>query len=178
MNNRKNKFIFALFLFSLLGTTLSAQEIKDNVLYKIVSPSGLVLDNRLNTDNSSNVYLAADAKESKGQYWRLMRYKDLYVIYNPFVNKSFDIGTSRAIEEPIGVWDVSRANGNQQWVLTPKGKDRYEIKHNNAQLLLSFKPADKAGSKVYTLPASETDGVWRLKPTSSKIGRASCRERV
>ena len=169
MNNRKNKFIFALFLFSLLGTTLSAQEIKDNVLYKIVSPSGLVLDNRLNTDNSSNVYLAADAKESKGQYWRLMRYKDLYVIYNPFVNKSFDIGTSRAIEEPIGVWDVSRANGNQQWVLTPKGKDRYEIKHNNAQLLLSFKPADKAGSKVYTLPASETDGVWRLKPTSEKL---------
>ena len=120
-------------------------------------------------DNSSNVYLAADAKESKGQYWRLMRYKDLYVIYNPFVNKSFDIGTSRAIEEPIGVWDVSRANGNQQWVLTPKGKDRYEIKHNNAQLLLSFKPADKAGSKVYTLPASETDGVWRLKPTSEKL---------
>lgn len=58
MNNRKNKFIFALFLFSLLGTMLSAQEIKDNVLYKIVSPSGLVLDNRLNTDNSSNVYLA------------------------------------------------------------------------------------------------------------------------
>ena len=169
MNNRKNKFIFALFLFSLLGTTLSAQEIKDNVLYKIVSPSGLVLDNRLNTDNSSNVYLATDAKESKGQYWRLMRYKDLYVIYNPFVNKSFDIGTSRAIEEPIGVWDVSRANGNQQWVLTPKGKDRYEIKHNNAQLLLSFKPADKAGSKVYTLPASETDGVWRLKPTSEKL---------
>ena len=51
MNNRKNKFIFALFLFSVLGTTLSAQEIKDNVLYKIVSPSGLVLDNRLNTDN-------------------------------------------------------------------------------------------------------------------------------
>ena len=76
MNNRKNKFIFALFLFSLLGTTLSAQEIKDNVLYKIVSPSGLVLDNRLNTDKSSNVYLAADAKESKGKYWRLMRYKD------------------------------------------------------------------------------------------------------
>ncbi len=169
MNNRKNKFIFALFLFSLLGTMLSAQEIKDNVLYKIVSPSGLVLDNRLNTDNSSNVYLAADAKESKGQYWRLIRYKDLYVIYNPFVNKSFDIGTSRAIEEPIGVWDVSRANGNQQWVLTPKGKDRYEIKHNNAQLLLSFKPADKADPRSIHCRLRKQDGVWRLKPTSEKL---------
>lgn len=169
MNNNKNIFIFILFLLSVLGSSLSAQEIKDHILYKIVSPSGLVLDNRLNTDNASNVYLATDTKGNKGQYWRLIRYKDLYVIYNPFVNKSFDIGTSRAIEEPIGVWDVSRANGNQQWVLTPKGKNRYEIKHNNAQLIMSFKSGDKAGSKVYTLPASETDVVWTLKPTSEKL---------
>ena len=66
MNNRKKQIHFPHSFFSLCwGTMLSAQEIKDNVLYKIVSPSGLVLDNRLNTDNSSNVYLAADAKESK-----------------------------------------------------------------------------------------------------------------
>ena len=62
MNNNKNIFIFILFLLSVLGSSLSAQEIKDHILYKIVSPSGLVLDNRLNTDNASNVYLATDTK--------------------------------------------------------------------------------------------------------------------
>ena len=81
-------------LFVLTGTAASWQaagQVRDDRMYRIVSPSGLAIDNRLNPDNLGNLFLSPVDRKDKGQLWRLVKYADAYVIYSPFTNKSFDV---------------------------------------------------------------------------------------
>jgi beta-galactosidase len=154
--------IFVWAAFSLLS---DAQEIREDVLYKIVSPSGLVLDNRLNPANNSHLYLEKESPAKKGQYWRLLRNEDAYVIYNPFSFKSLDIGASYNVNNIFSVWDYSRSNENQQWYLVTKanGFELVSKKHDN-HIFAHW--GDREGN---TLLLSTEGTVWQLKPTSEKI---------
>ena len=67
--------------------SLSAQVDEDR-LYRIVSPSGLAIDNRLNPDNLGNLFLSHIDRKNKGQLWRLVSYGDAYVIYSPFPTRA------------------------------------------------------------------------------------------
>lgn len=146
---------------------LNAQEIKENVLYKIVSPSGLVLDNRLDPANHSHIYLEKDAKSQKGQYWRLVRNEDAYVIYNPFSNKSFDMGASGNRNNTLSVWDYSKTNENQQWRLSAGGNNRFEIQSKKGGLYIFTNQGDKQGNTLLITTKKGTS--WRLKETSEKM---------
>lgn len=69
MNGRKNIiyiFISTLLVF-VMHIKLYSQEINEHILYKIVSPSGLVLDNKESRSNSTTIYLCKEEKNNNGQ---------------------------------------------------------------------------------------------------------------
>ncbi|MDU1892909.1 MAG: RICIN domain-containing protein [Dysgonomonas sp.] len=77
-------------LLLLISINLAAQ-INTDILYKLVSPSGLVLDNMDNPANSGQLYLGKDQKGSEGQVWKITKLENgYYIITNPFFNKSLD----------------------------------------------------------------------------------------
>jgi beta-galactosidase len=153
-------------IFFFKGSPLHSQEINENILYKIVSPAGLVLDNRESGLNLSHIYLAKDAGNNHGQLWRIVSYENSYVIYNPFTLKSFDVVNTDGDRYPLHLWDYSRSNTNQHWDIEPAGNKRYTIRHAGSGRDVSFKE-EKTGAEVYTLQETSTN--WILKPTSVKL---------
>jgi beta-galactosidase len=166
----KNQYfsIILLSIFLLLSHgKLVSQQINENKLYKIVSPSGLVLDNKKSESNSTNIYLAKDEKNNQGQLWRIVSYQSYYVIYNPFTLKSLDVASANGDKHPLGIWDYSRANENQHWKFVKKDDSHYIIQCKNSESVISFKNGDKIDSEAYTLSGISTP--WKLKITSEKL---------
>ena len=56
------------FLTLLSNKIAIAQDLSTNVLYKVIAPSGMVLDTRDATDNASTVYLGKNIKDKKSQH--------------------------------------------------------------------------------------------------------------
>ncbi|MFR0836016.1 MAG: sugar-binding domain-containing protein [Barnesiella sp.] len=169
MNGRKNIiyiFISTLLVF-VMHIKLYSQEINDHILYKIVSPSGLVLDNKESRSNSTTIYLCKEEKNNNGQLWRLVPYKDYYIVYNPFTLKSLDIASSEGGKKPLGIWDYSRGNVNQLWKFIKSGDDRYIIQSGNSDKRISFTTKETAGTDIYILPGASNS--WKLKATSAKL---------
>jgi len=146
---------------------LVSQQINENTLYKIVSPSGLVLDNKKSESNLTNIYLAKDEKNNQGQLWRIVSYQSYYVIYNPFTLKSLDVASANGDKHPLGIWDYSRANENQHWKFMKTDNNRYIIQCKNSERVISFKNGDKIDGEVYTLSGMST--TWQLKQTYVKL---------
>jgi len=145
---------------------LFSQTPEEGVLYKIVSPSGLVLDNKESEVNVSDVYLAKDEKNNKGQLWQIVPYKDSYLIYCPFNRKTLDIVGTEGDRKPLHIYDFSRANTNQHWKITPTAGNRFKIRHAGNDRDVAFKE-EKAGAAVYTLLNSSVS--WQLKTTNVKL---------
>ena len=165
---KKSTIIIILLFIAFCGwLDLYGQEIKENILYKIVSPSGLVLDNKESASNMSSIYLAKDLKNNKGQLWRIVPYQDYYVLYNPFTLKSLDIVDTQGDKHPLNIWDYSRANENQHWKVTKAENNRYIIQHRNSDRIISFKDGEEAGTEIYTLSGAVTS--WQLRATSAKL---------
>ena len=162
MNKNYWCLTIALFLFM----PFWAQEVKEDVLYKIATLEGTVLDNRLDPNNSSRVYLEKDEKNAEGQYWRIVRNGDVCVIYNPFNVKSLDAGISASNEHQLSVWDYSRRNENQQFVLVPEGDGKYKIKSNlNGRMIFANEMTE--GSLLHL--DKEKALVFSLKKTTKKL---------
>lgn len=163
---------FLQFSFTLLLLFVSigafSQEINPDVLYKIVSPSGLVLDNRDAPENSANIYLEKDKKGNRGQVWKIVKLANgYYTISNPFIGKSIDNNnTSTGNGNPIIQWDTNPSNGNQQWKLTVTGTGAYTIAHRSGTMTLGYTGEEAAGTHVSQLPVSSS--LWRLVPSNIK----------
>lgn len=169
MRRRFPILFFVVFLFNQLS---NAQEIREDVLYKIVSPTGLALDNKLDPANNSHIYLEKESKSKKGQFWRFIRNEDAYVVYNPYSSKSLDLGASYSRKNILSVWDFSRYNENQQWYLVGKGDNRFEFvskKHNNH---IFANTNEKVGD---TLLLSPEGTIWGLIATSERMPPATIR---
>ena len=139
-------------LFVLTGTAASWQaagQVREDRMYRIVSPSGLAIDNRLNPDNLGNLFLSPVDRKDKGQLWRLVKYADAYVIYSPFTNKSFDVVNAGGEDTPLGTWDFSRANVNQHFVVTFNADGTIAINHQNSGRGLALTGEDRDGEKVF-----------------------------
>ncbi len=156
-------FILSLFLFS----GIRAQEIDETVLYKIASPSGLVLDNKGSTENETHLQLTAEKKGSEGQLWKIIRLDNGYYVFNnPYNNKSIDNeNRSGGDGNPVIQWDNSN-NENQQWTLTQMKGDSYTITQRVSKMQLALKGADKVGAEAYQLPG--VNQTWVLKKTNVK----------
>ena len=162
--------LFFIGLFSFLfccKCNLIAQEIQEDVLYKIVSPKGLVLDNHESPTNMTGVFLEKEKKGAKGQLWRIVPYKECYVIYSPFTTKSLDIVDTDNGKHPLNLWDYSRANVNQHWRIVPDRDGRYAILHNNSNWGITFKGNEKEGAEIYAINVPET--TWKFVKTSVKL---------
>ena len=144
-----------------------AQEIQEDVLYKIVSSKGLVLDNHESPTNMTGVFLEKEKKGAKGQLWRIVPYKECYVIYSPFTAKSLDIVDTDNGKHPLNLWDYSRANVNQHWRIVPDTDGRYAILHNHSNWGITFKENEKEGAPIYATNVSET--TWKFVKTSVKL---------
>ena len=111
----QQKIIKSIFLFLslfLISKVCVAQEINTDVLYKLVSPSGLVIDNKESTENDARLYLAKDIKNNKGQLWKLTPLSNgYYLITNPYGEMSVDNGNvSSGNGKLLLQWGESRGN--------------------------------------------------------------------
>lgn len=165
MKNYKNIYLFIAFLFCLPALS---QEINTEVLYKLVSPSGLVIDNKQSEENGTGFVLSKNEKNNKGQLWKITKMKNgFYTIANPYSRQSLDNGnihTGNGSE--LMQWDSSNSNGNQQWTFNITGTGAYAIIQRTSNMSLAYNGEDAVGSKIYQLPSSSQ--VWRLVETSVK----------
>jgi beta-galactosidase len=152
----------------LICGTLFSQQINPDVLYKIMSPSGLVLDNLNTPSNSAEIFLSVEKKGSEGQVWKITKLDNgYYTITNPFIHKNLDNDNEPTGNgNPIIQWDESKSNSNQQWKFAVTGTGAYAITHRNSGMTLAFVGEDTDGAKVYQLPNSSN--VWKLVPTNQK----------
>ena len=169
----KQKTALWLALIFIIGTysAYGQQKIKDNILYKIISPSGLALDNKETANNLDNIFLAKN-NGSKGQLWRIVPFEDSYVIYSPFTFKSFDVVNTDGERYPLHLWDHSPGNVNQLYTITSAGNNQYTIRHTGTGRDVTFKE-ETADAKIYVLNGTTT--LWRLVPTSVKLPPESAR---
>lgn len=156
------------FINLLLAIHISAQDIKPDVLYKLASPSGLVIDNMDSDENAANLFLSQDTKNKQGQLWKISELPNgCYTFTNTFINKSIDndnITTGNG--NPIIQWDKSPSNSNQHWILKVTGTGAYSIVHSNSGMNMAFVGEEAAGTQLSQIPNSSQ--VWRLVPTAMK----------
>ncbi len=158
-----------IFTCLLLGLRLQAQEINPDVLYKIVSPLGLVVDNHDSTENDVEIYLENEVKNKEGQLWKIAKVADgYYSIENPFFKKGIDnYGKREGEGNPLIQWEANGKNPNQVWKFEVTGTGEYMITQKDSRMYFAFSGKEIAGSKIYQLPgAAQT---WRLVPTKVKV---------
>ncbi|NDV60109.1 glycoside hydrolase family 2 TIM barrel-domain containing protein [Bacteroides sp. 519] len=160
---------FSVMALVLLCTRAIAQDLNTDVLYKIVSPSGLVVDNKGSQNDDARIYLARDVKNNKGQLWKLVRLNNgHYLITNPYGEKSLDnANVQEGNGNAILQWGQSRSNSNQHWKLEVTGTGAYRITQRNSGMQLAFNGEEAAGALLYQLPNSSQ--LWRLQETSLKV---------
>ncbi len=166
------RFIRIIILASFLavsGASVLSAQVREDRLYRIVSPSGLAMDNRLNPDNLGNLFLGEVDKKNKGQLWRFIRYEDAYVICSPFTNKSFDVVNAGGKNTPLGTWDFSRANVNQHFKVEFNADGSISLSHRNSGRALGLAEGDTEGSKVFLMAAGEVPASWTLRPAGDKM---------
>lgn len=168
MRKTSIKSIFILSVLLLLGKTAIAQEINPDVLYKLVSPSGLVIDNRQSQEEDARIYLSKDKKNDKGQLWKLTPLSGgYYLITNPYGDMSIDNGNiGEGNGNPVLQWGESRGNHNQHWKITVTGTGAYQITQRLSGMSLAYSGEDAEGSMIAQLPNSSQ--LWRLVETSVK----------
>lgn len=166
----KSTFTTVLALWALTCFNGHAQEINRDVLYKIVSPAGLVIDNREVGDDNSMVYLAKENINAKGQLWKITAVQGgYYLISNPYFNeRALDKGgDDNQNGSPIIQWGESKSNQNQHWKLTATGTGAFIIAQRNTGMRLAYQGEEIAGAAIYQLPNSSL--AWRLIETSTKV---------
>ncbi len=165
---RTNKLTL-LFLFSLLvvGNVFS-QRINPDILYKIVSPSGFVVDNLDADTNEAELFLGKDQKGKEGQVWKITPAgNDSYLISNPFCDKGIDnANVSSGNGNPVIQWNASLMNENQQWKFTITGTGAYTITQRSSGMVLAFTGDEAVGATICQLP--NVMQTWRLVPTTMK----------
>jgi len=154
-----------IFLWSVIAT-IQGQEIRDDVLYKIISPSGLLLDNKESLENDAPVVLATD-NGSEGQLWRILPFDDnSYLIYSPFCNKGLDVYNSVPEKNFLKLWDFNRKNSNQHWQLVTVDGG-FHLRHSTTRRYITF--GGEAKENVPLSVLSDVHSVWRLEETNVEV---------
>lgn len=140
MQRQSSKFILFFLSLFFLSVNLFSQQINSDVLYKLVSPSGLVLDNTGTPTNSAQLYLSKDKKGNEGQVWKITKLENgYYTITNPFINKNIDNDNVTSGNGNVVVqWDASNSNENQQWKFAVTGTGAYAVTHKKQWNDFSF----------------------------------------
>lgn len=165
---KKYRCVFLWSVLLVVCLSVQSQDLNPDVLYKIVSPSGLVIDNKQSEENNAGLVLSKNEGTNKGQLWKITKLSNgFYTIANPYVKKSLDNGNIHGgAGNELIQWDSSNSNDNQQWTLNITGTGAYSIIQRSSNMSLAYNGEDAVGSKIYQLPNSSQ--VWRLVETSVK----------
>lgn len=164
----KVKHLSFVLFFSFICQCIISQNVKPDMLYRIISPSGLAIDNREDEKDESNIYLSKVNKSSKGQLWKIVAVNNGYYVFtNPYNGKSLDDANIHdGNGNPLIQWAENKSNRNQHWSLSMTGMGTYRITHRNSGMQLAYNGEDAAGSLIYQLPNSSQ--VWKLEETNLK----------
>lgn len=164
------KLVVFLFLTSIFGYIATAQKINSNKLYKLQSPSGLVISNNNDLNNEANLFLTAAKPNEEGQVWLITAINDgFYLISNPFTKKSIDNSNKNTgLGNPVIQWDTNTNNSNQQFILKAVGNGEYEFIQRNSKMFLGFEGADVEGATIMQSPQKMK---WKLFPSKLKMPR-------
>lgn len=176
MQKKTTRFLYALLCFILFSITARSQEINPNLLYKIVSPLGLALDNHQSPQNSVGFFIEKDKDKDEGQLWKIVPVGDgYYAIHNPFFNKGIDnAGGSDEDGNALIQWDTQPQNANQQWRFTITGTGAYVITQRKTGMELAFYGKEVSGTGIWQrYGAGQT---WKLVPTDIKAPKKEKRK--
>lgn len=159
---------FLIFLVLFSSYLLHSQEINPDVLYRLNSPSGLVIDSRDSFEDNARLYLSKKEEGKKGQIWKVQKLSNgTYMISNPYSNYALDNGNIHTGSgSPIVQWIENKTNGNQQWKIQVTGTGAYQITQRVSGMTLAYAGDDKEGSVVSQIPNSSQ--LWRLEETTLK----------
>lgn len=152
----------------LFGCSATSRQIEPSTLYTLQSASGLVLGNKGDSNNQSQLFLESPKAKDQGQAWIITKLKNgFYIITNPFTKKSIDnfninSGTGNAVVQ----WDTTNGNANQHWIVNQLANGDYEIIQKNSKMYLGYKDNDAAGSTIMQSPQKQ---VWKLVPSKLKM---------
>lgn len=165
---KKKLLTYTLVQLLLLCNIVNAysQSFNKEKLYQIISLSGLALDNKLNGNNGSQIYLSKKQSGDKGQLWKIIKQRSgYYTIENPYVKKSLDSGgINTGVGNELMQWDASGSNSNQQWEMATTGMGSYILTHRNSGMNLAINGEDASGAKVFQMPNSPH--LWTIVETS------------
>ena len=165
MRKKMFKSLLILLVSVAFLTNAYAQDLNENKLYQIVSPSGFVLDNKLNKDNGSKIYLAKKATNDKGQLWKITKQKNgFYAIENPYVKKNIDGELSPETANALFQRDASSSSSHQQWDLAITGMGSYIITQRDSKMNFNYNGEDREGTIIYQAPNSPQ--LWTIVETS------------
>lgn len=160
---------FILLILFITSGLVVAQDFNPDVLYKIVSPSGLVIDNLESFEDNANIYLSKEKNGAKGQLWKIQKVSDgYYSITNSFAEKSLDNANIHSGNgNSIFQWGESRSNRNQHWKIQVTGTGAYQITQRVSGMTLAYQGEEVVGASIYQLPNSSQ--LWRLIETDQKV---------
>ena len=167
-------FLFLLGIF-LWSSSVKAQDLNPDVLYRIISPAGLAVDNKESYDDDARIFLAKVNKNSKGQLWKITKSSSgYYTITNPYSAKAIDNGRVYSGDgAAVLQWTEGRSNENQHWAFQISGMGTYQITNRLSGMTLAHNGDDVAGSMIYQIPNSSL--LWKLEETSIKTPVAEVR---
>jgi|GEM_PF-77566 len=134
-------------------------------VYKIVSNTGLALDNDGSLNNNSFFYLKPDvATTNTAQQWSMMTASgSFYTITNIRSNKNIDNGNSTADGNRMLQWNAESSNENQQWNLVYCGY-YYAITNKRSGKNLDNRNCATGGALVQYTPANNNlNQQWNIE---------------
>lgn len=153
----------------LLCLTTFAQQINPEALYRIVSPSGLVIDNEDSFEDNTSLRLAKKQNDKKGQLWKVVKLANgMYTITNPYTDKSLDNGNRhQGNGHRIIQWMAESSNNNQKWKIQVTGTGAVHVESATSSMSLGIPQEEKEGALVFLLPNSFQ--LWRLEESETKL---------
>lgn len=164
---RNIPFFYIIILSLFFSIYVQSQNIDQEMLYRIVSPSGLALSNNGNFENDARIYLASPKKD-KGQLWKVEKLPNgCYMITNPFAKKSFDTGAATRSGAGLVQMESYDSNTSQCVRLANKGDNGYVLTMDKNNLNIAFEGSEKAGTVVSQLSGSPQR--WILEKTNIRV---------
>lgn len=153
---------------SLFGSLTFSQQIEQNKLYMLQSPSGLVLSNKGDSNNEAKLFLEASKSKDEGQAWVITKLESgFYLITNPFAKQSIDnFNIKTGSGNPVLQFSTNTNNENQQWTVKEVGNGSYEFIQRSSSMYLGFKGNDAEGATVMQSPKKQ---VWKLVSSKLKL---------
>ena len=137
-------------------------------MYLITSPNGFAIQNTMESEEAPQMLVAKKKADKTQLYSFFADEDDTWVVWCQENSKAFDTCGSETGGTLLGSWSFEPGNPNQQFVLTPVGKDKVTISHKATGCKVLIEGEDAEGSMIRFGRPDETPTVWTLVPVKAK----------